>query len=314
MWGDRDDSKIKGFPIEATRSLTSRSRIGLQRLIIYTYSIPPSPRLTPRSRSMVDRVRQEIIAALFETSTINTGAILYGSFLIVDIMDILPSFFQSVMDRSKRKKDLIANKTEASIWVFIAKDLQPSEKDGTLDLIKNASGSRRHRSKTFVVIEAIKLLDGLRSLPSTLEKDGSTTEDLERETSFVAVEIHEESDRHVAKSSTDVRRENINTSTKNGTFNSRHPPLKTTFNRTHGKKIDNDDRIEAHQIRISEFFSLLERNGATGTPSLVNTELAKIYFLDIYKKCKCFLIYFFVLIYFGCNGLWNVFFVLRGGN
>ena len=265
---------------------------------------------------MVDHVRQEFIAALFETDTIKTGAILYGSCSIVnmDMGKICPSFFQSVMDRSKRKKDLIANKTEASIWVFIAKDLQPGEKDGTLDLIKNASGSRRHRFKTFVVIEAIKLLDGLRSLPSTLEKDGSTTEDLEREKSFVAVEIHEESDRRVAKSSTGVRRKN-NINMKTGTFNCRgHPPLKTTFNSTHGKKLDNDDRIEAHQSRISEFISLLERIGATGTPSLVNTELAKIYFLGIYKKCKCFLIYFFVLIHFGCNGLWNVFFVLRGGN
>ena len=264
---------------------------------------------------MVDRVRQEFIAAPFETSTINTGAILYGSFLIVDNMDILPSFFQSVMDRSKRKKDLIANKTEASIWVFIAKDLQPGEKDGTLDLIKNASGLRRHRFKIFVVIEeAIKLLDGLRSLPSTLEKDGSTTEDLEREKSFVVVEIHEKSDRRVAKSSTGVFRKN-NIIMKTGTFNCRgHPPFKTTFNSTHGKKLDNDDRIEAHQSRISEFISLLERIGATGTPSLLNTELAKIYFLGIYKKCKCFLIYFFVLIHFGCNGLWNVFFVLRGGN
>ena len=251
-------------------------------------SIPPFPRLNPHSRSMVDRVRQEFIAALFETSTINTGAILYGSFLIVDIMDILPSFFQSVMDRSKRKKDLIANKTEAPVWVFIAKDLQPGEKDGTLDLIKNASGSRRHRSKTFVVIEAVKLLDGLRSLPSTLEKDGSTTEDLEREKSFVVVEIHDKSDHHVAKSSTYVRRENIHTRTKTGTFNCRRHPLKTTFNSNYGNKLDNDDRIKANQSRISEFFSLLERNGATGTLSLDGTELTIIYFLGIYKKCKCF--------------------------
>ena len=263
---------------------------------LISYSIPLFPRLNPRSRSMVDRVRQEFIAAPFETSTINTGAILYGSVSIVkmDMGKICPCFFQSVMDRSKRKKDLIANKTEASIWVFIAKDLQPGEKDGTLDLIKNASGSRRHRFKTFVVIEAIKLLDGLRSLPSTLEKDGSTTEDSKREKLHVMVEIHEESDRRVAKSSTGVRRKN-NINMKTGTFNCRgHPPLKTTFNSTHGKKLVNDDRIEAHQSRISEFISLLERIGATGTPSLLNTELAKIYFLGIYKKCKYFLVYFLV--------------------
>ena len=248
-------------------------------------SIPPFSRLNPPSRSMVDRVRQEFIAAPFETSTINTGAILYGSVSIVnmDMGKICASFFQSVMDRSKRKKDLIANKTEASIWVFIAKDLQPGEKDGTLDLIKNASGWRRHRFKTFVVIEeAIKLLDGLRSLPSTLEKDGSTTEDSKREKLHVMVEIHEESDRRVAKSSTGVRRKN-NINMKTGTFNCRgHPPLKASFNSTHGKKLDNDDRIKAHQSRISEFISLLERIGATGTPSLLNTELAKIYFLGIY--------------------------------
>ena len=91
---------------------------------------------------MVDNIRQEFIAVLFEPDTIKTGAILYGSCSIVnmDMGKICLSFVQSVMDRSKRKKDLIANKTEASIWVFIAKDLQPGEKDGTLDLIKNASG------------------------------------------------------------------------------------------------------------------------------------------------------------------------------
>ena len=184
-----------------------------------------------------------------------------------------------------------------------------------------SSVSYRHEKVSFRSItsssempELFKLLDGLRSLPSTLEKDGSTTEDSKREKLFVVVKIHEESDRRVAKSSTGVRRKN-NINMKTGTFNCRgHPPLKTSFNSTHGKKLDNDDRIEAHQSRISEFVSLLERIGATGTPSLVNTELAKIYFLGIYKKCKCFLIYFFVLICFGCNGLWNVFFVLRGGN
>ena len=93
---------------------------------------------------MVDRVQQNSIAAL-ETTTIKTGAIRFGSVLIVDSMDILSSFFQSVMDRSKRKNNLIAIKTNAIVWVFTTKDLQPGEKDGTLDLIKNASGLRQCR-------------------------------------------------------------------------------------------------------------------------------------------------------------------------
>ena len=121
------------------------------------------------------------------------------------------------MDRSTRKNNLIANTTGAPVCVFIAKDLQSGEKDGTLDLIKNASRRcrRRFRFKTCVATVAIKLLNGLHSLPSTVEKDGSTTENLERERSFVVVEIHEENDRRVAKSSTGVRHENnINTSTR----------------------------------------------------------------------------------------------------
>ena len=133
---------------------------------------------------------------------------------------------------------------------------------------------------SFVATVAIKLLNGLY---------GRTTEDLERERSFVVVEIHDKSDRRVAKSSTNVRRENIHTRTKTGTFiNCRRHPLKTTFNSNYGNKLDNDDRIKANQSRINEFFSLLERNGATGTLSLDGTELTIIYFLGIYKKCKCF--------------------------
>ena len=90
------------------------------------------------------------------------------------------------MDRSTRKNNLIANTTGAPVCVFIAKDLQSGEKDGTLDLIKNASRRcrRRFRFKTCVATVAIKLLNGLHSLPSTVEKDGSTTENLERERSF----------------------------------------------------------------------------------------------------------------------------------
>ena len=153
------------------------------------------------------------------------------------------------------------------------------EKDGPLDLIKNASGWRRCQFRLFVVSEAIKLLDGLHSLPSTLEEDGSqssncvggscieltttATNNLIRfpnlsktfpnlskhfqnifitfpnlsktfpniskhfqnlsktfpnlskpKRSFVVVEIHEKSDLRDAKSSTDVRHENINTNTK----------------------------------------------------------------------------------------------------
>ena len=82
------------------------------------------------------------------------------------------------MDRSTRKNNLIANTTGAPVCVFIAKDLQSGEKDGTLDLIKNASRRcrRRFRFKTCVATVAIKLLNGLHSLPSTVEKDGSTTE------------------------------------------------------------------------------------------------------------------------------------------
>ena len=44
---------------------------------------------------------------------------------------------------------------------------------------------------------------------------------------FVVVEIYGKRDLRVAKSSTGLRRENINT--KTGTFNCRHPSLKTTF-------------------------------------------------------------------------------------
>ena len=251
--------------------------------------MPPFPHPNLRSRSTADRVQHESIAAL-QTTTIKTGV---GSVLIANMdMDIFyPSDVQSFMDRSKEKNNLIANTTGAPVYVCIAKDLQSGEKDGTLDLIKNASRKCRHRSrkKTYVATVAIKLLNGLRSLPLTLEKDGRTTEDLERERSFVVVEIHDKSDRRVAKSSTDVRRENNHTRTKTGTFiNCRRHPLKTTFNSNYGNKLDNDDRIKANQSRISEFFSLLERNGATGTLSLDGTELTIIYFLGIYKKCKCF--------------------------
>ena len=249
--------------------------------------MPPFPHPNLRSRSTADRVQHESIAAL-QTTTIKTGV---GSVLIVnmDIDIFYPSDVQSIMDRSKEKNNLIANTTDAPVYVCIAKDLQSGEKDGTLDLIKNASRKcRRRSSKTYVATVAIKLLNGLCSLPLTLEKDGRTTKDLERERSFVVVEIHDKSDRRVAKSSTDVRRENIHTRTKTGTFNCRRHPLKTTFNSNYGNKLDNDDRIKANQSRISEFFSLLERNGATGTLSLDGTELTIIYFLDIYKKCKCF--------------------------
>ena len=246
----------------------------------------PHPNL--RSRSTADRVQHESIAAL-QTTTIKTGV---GLVLIVnmDIDIFYPSDVQSFMDRSKEKNNLIANTTGAPVYVCIAKDLQSGEKDGTLDLIKNESRKCRHRSRfiTYVATVAIKLLNGLRSLPLTLEKDGRTTKDLERQRSFVVVEIHDKSDRRVAKSSTDVRRENIHSRTKTVTFNCRRHPLKTTFNSNYGNKLDNDDRIKANQSRISEFFSLLERNGATGTLSLDGTELTIIYFLGIYKKCKCF--------------------------
>ena len=263
--------------------------------------MPPFPHPNLRSRSTADRVQHESIAAL-QTTTIKTGV---GSVLIVNInmdMDIFdPSDVQSIMDRSKEKNNLIANTTDAPVYVCIAKDLQSGEKDGTLDLIKIASRKcRRRSSKTYVATVAIKLLNGLRSLPLTLEKDGRTTEDLERERSFVVVEIHDKSDRRVAKSSTDVRRENIHTRTKTGTFNCRRHPLKTTFNSNYGNKLDNDDRIKANQSRISDFFSLLERSGATGTLSLNGTELTIIYFLGIYKKCKCF---WFIFLFFDISWL-----------
>jgi len=249
--------------------------------------MPPFPHPNLRSRSTADRVQHESIAAL-QTTTIKTGV---GLVLIVnmDIDIFYPSDVQAIIDRSKEKNNLIANTTGAPVYVCIAKDLQSGEKDGTLDLIKNASRKCRHRSrKTYVATVAIKLLNGLRSLPLTLEKDGRTTEDLKRERSFVVVEIHDKSDRRVAKSSTDVRRENSHSRTKTGTFNCRRHPLKTTFNSNYGNKLDNDDRIKANQSRISDFFSLLERIGATGTLSLNGTELTTHYFLGIYEKCKCF--------------------------
>ena len=171
--------------------------------------MPPFPHPNLRSRSTADRVQHESIAAL-QTTTIKTGV---GLVLIVNMdMDIVyTSDVQSFMDRSKEKNNLITITTDAPVYVCIAKDLQSGEKDGTLDLIKNESRKCRHRSRfiTYVATVAIKLLNGLRSLPLTLEKDGRTTEDLERERSFVVVEIHDKSDRRVAKSSTDVRRENI---------------------------------------------------------------------------------------------------------
>ena len=66
-----------------TNKFNQKNKLNIKALSCATTSLPTSVphflRLNPHSRSMVDHVRQEFIAALFETDTIKTGAILYGS-------------------------------------------------------------------------------------------------------------------------------------------------------------------------------------------------------------------------------------------